>query len=86
MGAERALAPQGLDVDGMAADLRERAQRYAPIYQTHPALSTVVRLLHRNPSAAGAALKAIEAELATMPGGGVGLDQPLFPAKADGHA
>lgn len=74
--AERA---PGFDVAGAARDLDERARRYAPIYAA-PDLAACVRLLHRNPAIATAVRGAIEAELAKLPEGGVGLDVPLFPS------
>lgn len=73
-----ASAP-GFDLAGAARDLDERARRYAPIWQ-QPDVSECVRLIHRNPQIASAVRKAIAAEMAKLPGGGVGLDVPLFPS------
>jgi hypothetical protein len=69
-----------LDLQAAAQDFAERANRYAPIY-TAPDLPECVKLLHRNPAIAPAIRKAIELELARLPGGGVGLDKPLFEAE-----
>ncbi|MNS48417.1 hypothetical protein D3C72_809890 [compost metagenome] len=72
----------GFDLAGVAHDLSDRAKRYAPIYaQGGPALSECIRMLHRNPAIAPVIREAIASELAKLPGGGVGLDQPLFDAK-----
>jgi hypothetical protein len=75
---QKTKAP-GIDVEGLANLHRERAKRYAPIYAAGgDDLSICIRLLHRMPKLAGAALKALHAEMDKMPGGGVDLDQPLF--------
>jgi hypothetical protein len=69
----------GFDLAGAAQDLSDRAKRYAPIYAIGgEALAQCVRLLHRNPAIAPAIREAIGAELDKLPGGGVGLDAPLF--------
>ena len=80
--SERAKAtpPAGFDLAGAASDLDARARRYAPIYDAAPDLGACIRLLHRNPSIASAVRRAIEKEMAKLPGGGVGLDVALFPA------
>lgn len=75
--AERAT---GFDLEGAARDLDEMARRYSPIH-AQPHLSECVRLLQRNPAIAGNIRKAIEAEMANLPGGGIGLDVPLFDAQ-----
>jgi hypothetical protein len=69
----------GFDLTGAAHDLSDRAKRYAPILVAGgPDLAACQRLLYRNPWVAGAALAAIEAELAANPDRAVTLDQPLF--------
>ncbi len=77
--AKRALASQGFDLAGAARDLEDRARRHVGIY-SNPDVSTVVRLIHRNPWAAPAVRAAIEAELAKCPDRAVSLDVPLWPA------
>lgn len=67
-----------MDLKGAAQDAADRAKRYSPIYSV-PDLAECVKLLHRNPAIATAVRKAIEAEMAKLPGGGVGLDKPLHP-------
>lgn len=69
--------PQGFDLGGAARDLDERARRHAPIY-ARPHMPECMRLLHRNPDLAPAVRSFIEAEMAKLPGGGVGLDAPLW--------
>jgi len=66
-------------LDGAARDLEERARRYAPVYG-QPDVAAVVRLIGRNPDLAPVIRQAIEAEMAKLPGGGVPLSAPLFPA------
>lgn len=75
----RIVDQAGFDLAGAARDLDERAQRYAPIY-AQPDVAVCVRLIHRNPAIASTVRRAIESELAQLPGGGVGLEQPLFDA------
>ena len=81
--AERAPDPRGFDLPGAARDLEDRARRWAPLV-ADPDVSAAYRLLVRNPSTAKAARQAIEAEMAKLPDGGVGLEVPLFPAAAEG--
>lgn len=69
--------PMAFDLAGAARDLDERARRYAPIY-AHPDVAEVVKLVHRNPWAAAAVRRALDAELDANPGKAVGLDKPLF--------
>lgn len=69
----------GFDLAGAARDVDERARRWAPIHG-QPDVSECFRLLARNPQIAPAVRRAIAAEMAKIPGGGVGLDVPLFPA------
>lgn len=69
------------DLKGAARDLDDMARRYAPIYMRGgKALAECIRLLHRNPAIATAVRQAIDEELAKLPGGGVGLEVPLFGA------
>lgn len=77
MADARAIAPAGFDLDGAARDLDERALRWAPVF-AQPDVAVCYKLLARNPGAAAAARRAIEAEMAQMPGGGVPLSAPLF--------
>lgn len=56
----------------------ERVKRLAPMY-SQPDVSECIALTLRNPAIAPAIRKAIEAELAKLPGGGRGLDAPLYP-------
>lgn len=71
-------ATRGIDFDGAAQDIELSARRYAPLY-SHPDLRECVKLLHRNPQLAPVIRQVIEAEMAKLPGGGRGMNEPLFP-------
>lgn len=70
------------DLAGAARDLDAMARRYVPLYKM-PDVEEATRLLHRNPAIAPDVRRFIEARMAELPGGGVGLDVPLFNARGE---
>ncbi len=77
MGSPSGDFPIAADIAGAAQLADERARRWAPIMAV-PDVREVVALLHRNPSVASAIRPVVEAAIAQLPGGGIGLDRPVF--------
>lgn len=68
--------PKGFDLAGAARDHQQRVRRWAR-RMSEPDVVACYGLIARNPAIASAVLQAIQAELAQLPDGGVGLDEPL---------
>lgn len=75
----------GFDLAGAASDHKARMRRWTPI-MAQPDVVACYGLIARNPMIAPAVLRAIQAELAQLPDGGVGLDAPLSFARHNGVA
>lgn len=76
-GIEQPTVKGKIDVAGLAVLVEERAGRYASAFANDD-LSACVRLLMRNKELASAVRQVIEQQMTLLPGGGRGLDSPLF--------